>query len=93
MTLRQGKMQRFDRVDSQTAQVYPGHLIVVWGDVERIVGEVVPMGHTSRGQTEPLEAAIHNALLIKQRDALPIAVRDDLGLWPPRLGQLVVWDP
>jgi hypothetical protein len=32
-------------------------------------------------------------LLVRQRDALPVAVQDDLGLWPSRLGELVPWTP
>jgi hypothetical protein len=85
-------MQRFDLVDSRTASAYPGHVIVVGGDYVRTTGELAIRGQ-SQGEAEPLEAAIHHALLVRQRDALPIAVKDDLGLWPSRLGDLVPWTP
>lgn len=86
-------MQRFDLVDRKTAPAYPGHVIVVAGDNVKTTGELAIRGQPHQGQAGPLEAAIHHALLVKQRDALPIAVKDDLGLWPPRLGELVPWIP
>jgi hypothetical protein len=86
-------MQRFDLVDSQTAPSYPGHVIVVGGDGLRTTGELAIRGQPQQGEAEPLEAAIHHALLVRQRDALPVAVQDDLGLWPSRLGELVPWTP
>ncbi|WP_283193565.1 hypothetical protein [Rhizobium sp. AN80A] len=87
------EMQRFDLVDSKTASAYPGHVIIVAGDEAGITGELAVKDQSHPGQAEPLEAAIHQALLVKQRDALPIAVKDDLGLWPARLGELVPWTP
>lgn len=86
-------MHKFDLVDNQTALIYPGHVIIVAGDSERITGELTIKGHAQLGQPESLEAAIHQALLVRQRDALPIAVKDEMGLWPDRLGELVPWNP
>lgn len=86
-------MRRFDLVDSQTASAYPGHVIVVAGDEVRTTGELAIRGQPQQGEAEPLETTIHQALLVRQRDALPIAVKDALGLWPPRLGELVPWTP
>jgi hypothetical protein len=87
------QMQRFDLVDSRTASAYPGHVIVVAGDNVRTTGELAIRGQPHQSEAEPLEAAIHHALLVRQRDALPVAVQDDLGLWPSRLGELVPWTP
>ncbi|WP_081619913.1 hypothetical protein [Rhizobium sp. 2MFCol3.1] len=86
-------MQKFDLVDNETALSYPGHVIIVAGDKAGITGELALRGQSHPSQAEPLEVAIHQALLVKQRDALPIAVKDDLGLWPARLGELVPWTP
>ncbi len=86
-------MRRFDLVDSGTASSYPGHVIIVAGDGVRTTGELAIRGQPHQGEAEPLEAAIHHALLVRQRDALPVAVQDDLGLWPSRLGELVPWTP
>jgi hypothetical protein len=86
-------MHRFDLVDNDTASRYPGHIIIVAGDSVRITGKLAFKGQSELSYEEPLEAAIHMAFLFKQRDALPIAVKDDKGLWPERLGQLVRWKP
>ncbi|WP_207909935.1 hypothetical protein [Rhizobium sp. BK251] len=87
------QMQKFDLVDSRTASAYPGHVIVVAGDDVRTTGKLVIKGQPHQSEAEPLETAIHHALLVRQRDALPIAVQDDLGLWPSRLGHLALWPP
>jgi len=63
-------MHRFDLVDSKTALAYPGHVIIVAGDKAGITGELAVRGQSHPGQVEPLETAIHQALLVKQRDAL-----------------------
>ncbi len=86
-------MQKFDLVDNQTVLSYPGHVIIVAGDKAGITGEMALRGQSHPSRAEPLEVAIHQALLVKQRDALPIAVKDDLGLWPARLGELFPWTP
>ena len=86
-------MKGFDLVNNDTAPAYPGHIIVVAGDSLRISGQLVVKGRPGVACEEPLEAAIHLALLVRQRDALPIGVMDEKGLWPERLGQLVRWTP
>ena len=86
-------MQTFDLLDASTASSYPGHIIIVGGDTARIVGQVSIKGQSDIGIVEPLESAIHMALLVRQRDALPIGVVDEKGLWPERLGTVVRWNP
>lgn len=86
-------MHKFDFLNDQTLPIYPGHVIIVSGDKVRITGELAVHGQSHRGQPEPLESTIHQAFLVRQRDALPIAVKDDRGLWPERLGELIPWCP
>lgn len=80
-------------MNHHTVSIYPGNVIIVSGDNVRITGELVIRGLPQHGQPEPLESTIHHALLVRQRDALPIAVKDDMGLWPERLGELIPWRP
>ncbi|NLS07961.1 hypothetical protein HGP14_32560 [Rhizobium sp. P32RR-XVIII] len=86
-------MHKFDLLNDQTAPIYPGHVIIVSGDKVRITGELAVHGQSKCGQPEPLESIIHQALLVRQSDALPIAVKDGRGLWPERLGELISWRP
>lgn len=86
-------MIRFDLIDSENASIYPGHIIVVAGDKVRTTGRLAAKGQPDLCVEEPLESAIHMALLVRQRDALPIGVLDVRGFWPERLGQLVCWNP
>lgn len=86
-------MNRFDRITRDSASRYPGHIIVVGGDCVRITARLASMGgQVDIVQDQPLEAVIHLALLVRQRDALPVGVLDEDGLWPARLGELVHWD-
>ena len=86
-------MRTFDLLNAVTSSFYPGHIIIVGGDAVRITGQVAVKGQPDLGIAEPLESAIHMALLVRQRDALHIGVVDDQGLWPERLGTLAHWNP
>ncbi|MGZ2461778.1 hypothetical protein [Rhizobium anhuiense] len=86
-------MYRFDLVDSDTASLHPGHIIVIALDSVRITGKLAIKGQSDLSYEEPPESTIHMALPFKQKDALAVAVRDDKGLWPERPGQLVHWNP
>lgn len=86
-------MQMFDLPDASTSSSYPGHIIIVGGDAVRITAQVAVKGQPDLGIAEPLESAIHMALLVRQRAGLPIGVVDNEGLWPERLGKLAHWNP
>ncbi|PDS54969.1 hypothetical protein CO663_32320 [Rhizobium anhuiense] len=86
-------MYKFDLVPASSVADYPGHIIFVRGDAQRITGVVLVHGQHHSREEQPLESAIHSALLVRQRDARPIGVRDDDGLWPERLGTVRAWSP
>ncbi|EJC70727.1 hypothetical protein Rleg5DRAFT_6547 [Rhizobium leguminosarum bv. viciae WSM1455] len=84
---------RFDLVSEQSAGEYPGHIICVGGDRERITGTLTPYGQVPELSEQALESAIYRALLFRQRDARPIGIRDNGRLWPRRLGAVIPWEP
>ncbi len=84
-------MPKFDLVTVENFHLYPGHVIEVRGTTSRITGIIRNCGLQIETPEEPLESSIHRSLLLRQRTALPIAIRDDEGLWPDRLGTLLPW--
>ncbi|PKA39906.1 hypothetical protein CWR43_29970 [Rhizobium sullae] len=86
-------MYRFHLITNDTAHLYPGHIIHVGGSVDKVTGVLQIRDAFAEPDEEPLESAIHRALLVRQRDARAIGVKDDDGLWPDRLGTLVCWEP